>query len=140
MEDGRRKVFFDATVPVSATTSISRAATGKQTLERRALHGRPGEAAIVIRGADELPALMGLALYVSLCRLALGIKTIEVLFESVLGGFAGIDSAAQRASFGSRIPKNLGPLHFVPVMARAMPERLLWTRPFQRNPSAVMVT
>src|SRR5437899_10960350 len=68
---------------------------GKQTLERRALNGRPGEAAIGIRGADELPALMGLTLYVSLSRLALGIKTIEVLFEPVLGGFAGIDSAAQ---------------------------------------------
>jgi hypothetical protein len=32
---------------------------------------------------------MGLTLYVSLCRLALGIKTIEVLFESALGAFAG---------------------------------------------------
>ena len=69
---------------------------GKQTLERRTLHGCPGEATIGIRGADELPALMRLTLYVSPSRLALGIKTIEVLFESVLGGFAGIDSAAQR--------------------------------------------
>src|SRR5882724_11283160 len=68
---------------------------GKQTLERRALHGCPGEATIGIRGADELPALMGLTLYVSLSRLALSIKTIEVLFEPMLGGFAGIDGAAQ---------------------------------------------
>src|ERR1700746_2782069 len=57
--------------------------------------GCPGEATIGIRGADELPALMRLSLYVSLSRLALGIKTIEVLFEPMLGGFAGIDGAAQ---------------------------------------------
>src|SRR5262249_38196416 len=51
--------------------------------------------AVIIMCPDQLPALVGLALDVGLGRLALGIKRVEVLFEPVLGGFAGIDGATQ---------------------------------------------
>ncbi len=49
----------------------------------------------MLRKAD--PALMALAPDVSLARLALGMQRIELLLQSFLGGFAGIDCAAQGA-------------------------------------------
>jgi hypothetical protein len=46
-------------------------------------------------GLDEPPALMGLALDIGFASLALGIERVEVLFETMLGGFPGIDGATR---------------------------------------------
>jgi hypothetical protein len=67
----------------------------EQLLQGRSFQRPPGETAVVIVRPDELPALMGLALDVSLCRLALGMKRVEVLFQPVLGRFPGIDGATK---------------------------------------------
>src|SRR3974390_3379375 len=102
---------------------------------------------------DEPPTLVRLTLDVGLSRLPLRIKRIEVLFEPVLGGFAGIDGATKELSLVSchgrvsrifpfilRMPKKSGPFQFVPVIARAMLERLQEVRPFHRKPSSATVT
>jgi hypothetical protein len=59
------------------------------------LQGRPfqrpaGYSAVVIVSFETPPALVGLALDVSLGSLALGIEGVEVLFEAVLRGLARI--------------------------------------------------
>ena len=42
------------------------------------------------------PALRGLALDIGLAGLPLGVERIELLIQAMLGGFAGVDGAAQR--------------------------------------------
>ena len=79
---------------------------------------------------------MGLASDIGLGRIVLGVEGIEVLFQPLVGGDAGIDGAANLfcssslhdapASFDglSRKPKNRGPFQRVPVMAWAIFDRL----------------
>ena len=78
---------------------------------------------------------MLLAPDIGLRGIVLGVEGIEVLFQSLVGGDAGVDGAANllrssgvhdRASFDglSRSPKNLGPFQRVPVMAKAILDRL----------------
>ena len=67
---------------------------GQQPLQRRPLHVAAGEAAVVVGGLDQPPALAGLALDERLAGLALGIERVEVLLQPLLGGFAGVDRAA----------------------------------------------
>ena len=40
------------------------------------------------------PSLRGLTLYIGLAGIALGIERVELQFQAMLGGFAGVDGAA----------------------------------------------
>ena len=64
-------------------------------LQGRALHRSPGVAAVIIAAADQFPAFMGLTFDVGFEGLALIVEGVELLFEAVLGGDAGVDCAAQ---------------------------------------------
>jgi hypothetical protein len=76
-----------------------------------------------------------LALDKRLTCFSLCMQRIEILFESFFRGLADVDRAAQRlmlvgAHFVDRpvlgrVPKNSGPDHWVPVILRAMTERLV---------------
>ena len=77
--------------------------------------------------ADQHPAFGALAGDIGLAGLALGMQAVELLLEPFLGGFPGVDGAAELAD--SRLgharlpdfsPKKASPFHRVPVMARAM--------------------
>ena len=86
--------------------------------------------------ANGLPALVLLALDVCLARLPLGVERVEGLLETLFGGLSGVDGAANRRFVpvlmgGPRFlslcfrPKNSGPDQRVPVISRAISERLL---------------
>ena len=70
---------------------------GEQLLEGRAVEIAAGIGGVVIMLGQQPPALRGLALDVGLAGLALGVERIELLIQSVLGRFAGVDGAAQRS-------------------------------------------
>jgi hypothetical protein len=70
---------------------------GEEGLEGRALQAAARETAVVIALGTEPPALMGLRLDIGLGCLALCVERIELLLEPMLGGFAGVDRAAQGA-------------------------------------------
>src|SRR5215831_5479673 len=57
-------------------------------------HRRPGEPAVIITGAQAYPAFVALAGDEGLAGLALRLQRIEFLFEPLLGGFAGVNGAA----------------------------------------------
>src|SRR5260370_15789858 len=81
---------------------------GQQSFESRPFRRSPGIAAIVIEGGKGSPALVPLTLYICVAGLPLRMQGIEILFQSLLGRFPGVDGA----------PKNLGPgwdrvTHFV---------------------------
>ena len=86
---------------------------------------------------------MRLTLYICLTGLALGIERVEGKVEVMLGRLAGIDGAARELAdasihgieilfllragvvpLGRTRAKKRGPLQAVPVIARAMAERL----------------
>jgi hypothetical protein len=105
----------------------------QQPLQRRALGRATGIAAVVVTGADQGPAVMGLAADVGLRRLVLGVEGVELLIEPVLGRDPGIDRTADplggfghHAGFPARVrsPKKRGPDQRVPVMANAISVRL----------------
>ena len=113
---------------------------GKEPLNGWSFEGGSRETAIVIQGGEGNPTLAGLTQYIGLASLALGIQRVEGLFETLLSRFARIDCAPnlllgygatpsddsprlERAGRSS-IPKNRGPDHRVPLMARATSERL----------------
>ena len=104
----------------------------QQPLQRRPLHGAAGETAVVVAVADEDPALVLLAGDVGQRRLALGVERVELHVEPLVGRDAGVDGAADLADgrfhFAEwfRSPKNSGPFHRVPVMARAMADSDLY--------------
>jgi hypothetical protein len=105
---------------------------GQQSLECGALGRATGVAAVIVAGADQGPAVMGLAADIGLRCLVLGIEGIELLIESGLGRDPGVDRTAD--SFGRfachvrfsarRSPKKRGPDQRVPVMAKAISLRL----------------
>ena len=103
---------------------------GQQGLQGRAVERGTREAPIVVTVSNEPPALMGLALDVGLAGLPLGVEGVELEIEVMFGGLAGLDGTPQRLGLSRlhreavRSPKNLGPFQAVPVMARAMVERL----------------
>jgi hypothetical protein len=83
-------------------------------LVEQPLHGRPfrgpaRQTAIIVGGLDRSPALPLLASDERLARLALRVQRVEVVFETLFGGFPGID--AQRRtdglarSIGGRLPR-----------------------------------
>src|SRR3981189_1837552 len=55
-----------------------------------------GIGGVVIVLGEGAPSLRGLTLYIGLAGIALGIERVELLFQAMLGGFAGIDGAANR--------------------------------------------
>ena len=67
---------------------------GQQSLQRGALGRAAGIAAVVVAGADQGPAVMGLAADIGFRRLVLGVEGVELLVEPVLGRDPGIDRAA----------------------------------------------
>ena len=102
----------------------------QEPLQGRAVHRPSREAAIIVVGFDQDPALMGLALDVGLGGLALRVERIEILLQPMLGRDPGVDGAAQTLDLPlhhetSRRPKKRGPFQRVPVMARATSDRLL---------------
>ena len=74
----------------------------QQRLQRRSLQCPARETSVIIVGFDELPALLSLALDIGFRGFALGIERVEVLFEPMLGGFAGIDDATKGLPLISR--------------------------------------
>src|SRR5208282_1176518 len=67
---------------------------GEQPLQSRPSHRRAGEPAVIITRAQAHPAFVALAGDEGLASLALRKQRIEFLFEPLLGGFAGVDGAA----------------------------------------------
>ena len=67
---------------------------GEQPLQRRPTHRRAGEPAVIITGAQAHPAFVALTGDKGLAGLALCKQRIEFLLEPLLGGFAGVDGAA----------------------------------------------
>ena len=95
-------------------------------------------AAVIIAGLDQGPAGMGLAFDIGRRGIILRIQRIELLIETLVGGDAGINSAANWFN-RSRLhlpvshvggaclslrPKKRGPFHRVPVIAKATLLRL----------------
>src|SRR4029077_13650967 len=79
---------------------------GKQLLQCRPLDVATREPAIVVAGSGQCPALVTLAADISLASFALRLERVELLFQPLLGGFAGVDRAAlaARVSPGHRCP------------------------------------
>src|SRR5262249_61837289 len=68
--------------------------TGDQLLQGRSLHGGAGDATVIIHCRQARPTLVLLAADEGFASLALGIQGVEVLLETLLGGLARIDRAA----------------------------------------------
>src|SRR5258708_2635038 len=110
----------------------------QQPLQVGTVGGSTGVPPIVIAGPDQGPAGMGLTLDVGGGSIVLSIQRVELLVEPVLGRDPRIDRAADRLDRSSphgrapvvdlsslfRRPKNRGPFHLVPVIAKATLERL----------------
>src|SRR6202022_3640076 len=116
--------------------------------------GPAGVSSIVIAGADQSPAGMGLALDIGRGGIVLRVQRVELLVEPVVGRNPGIDrtadrlyggslhgraSMADRSSLSRRLKKR-GTFHLVPVIAKATLERLSEVWPFQAKPSALTIT
>jgi hypothetical protein len=114
------------------------------------------DAAVVVALAQFHPAFAGLAEHIGGAGLALGMKRVEVLLETLLARLPRIDRTAHPACHLARLsplpglhaaalfclrPKNAGPDQRVPVMARATSLRLRQVLSFQHTvPSSLMVT
>src|SRR5260370_41919139 len=70
---------------------------GQEARESGPVHVAPGKAAVVITSRQTLPALVALALDVGQGGFALRIERVEVLFKTLLGGFAGVNGAPDRS-------------------------------------------
>ena len=66
----------------------------QQALEGRPVQGTHPRSRRRHSVRDELPAFMGLALDIGLAGLPLGVERIELKIQIMLGGFAGVDRAA----------------------------------------------
>ena len=67
---------------------------GEQPLQSRPIHRRAGEPAVVVTSGYACPPLVALAGDESLAGLALRLQRVEFLLQPLLGGFAGVDRAA----------------------------------------------
>src|SRR5262249_47397981 len=76
---------------------------GQKPLEGGALERAAGEPAIVVAIAEQNPPLGPLACDIGPTRLPLGVQRVEVHVEAFLGGFAGVNSAAQLPSRSSEV-------------------------------------
>ena len=99
----------------------------EKPLERRALHGCAGEAAIVVAGRDRSPTFTGLALHIRRAGFALRIEGVERLLKAFLAALPRIEGAVETglAHLADRRPKKRGPFQRVPAIAVAAAERLL---------------
>src|SRR5947208_12573734 len=68
---------------------------GQQPLESRPFRRSAGISAVVIKAGKGGPALVPLTLYIGVTGLALRMQGIEILFQSLFGGFPGVDGAAK---------------------------------------------
>ncbi len=103
----------------------------KQALQSRSLHRPSGEAAVVVKARQGLPPFALLRHDIRFAGFPLGIETVEGLLEPLFGALAGVDRAALFAhAHPSRRPKKRGPLHRVPVISRAISERLCQRLPW----------
>ena len=93
----------------------------EEALQGRPLQGSAGQPAIIIAGLDQPPSFAPLAADEGLARFALGVQRIEVLLQSLFGGFAGVDGTASYRRFQRHVvnPKNRGPDEWAPVIRRA---------------------
>src|SRR5437773_12213705 len=108
---------------------------GQEALERGPVHVAPGKTAVVITLRQALPTLVPLALDVGQASFTLSVERVEILLESDLGGFAGVDGAADRSGWvilpvhafpplpASARRKNRKPLVWEPVMALATADK-----------------
>ena len=103
-----------------------------QPLQRRALQRAAAVAAIIVAVVEGEPAFMALAVDVGSAGLALGVQAVEALLQTLFADFPvdraadfGLGAAPAHAPLPVlRRPKNSGPDHWVPVIARATAERL----------------
>jgi hypothetical protein len=63
--------------------------------QRRPIHGRTREPAVIVAFANQHPALVPLALNIGLASLALRIEAVELLIETFLGRFSRVDAATK---------------------------------------------
>ncbi len=107
----------------------------QQPLQRRAVEVTTGIGRIIIARGQRFPAIVHLRLDVGLASFALGIERVKLQLQPMLGRLAGVDGAApQFVGLGAhgralslrslRRPKKRGPFQRVPVMMRAICERL----------------
>ena len=68
----------------------------QQPLQCGALHATAGVAPVIIRCLDDFPSFVLLARDIGLAGLPLGMERVELLVQTFLGRFAGIDGAADR--------------------------------------------
>ena len=97
---------------------------GQQLFQGRAVEVAAGIGRVVVVLGEGPPALRGLALDIGLAGLPLGVQRIELLLQAMLGGFAGVDRAAQR--FGLTCHRR--PPWSVPAAARRTGARSIWCR------------
>ena len=129
-------------------------------LERRTFHVATGEGRIVVIVGYRYPAFGALAGDVGMTGIALSVDRVVFLVQSFIGGFARVDRTAHAAlqDFAHRpplflvvglllaldgglSPKNSGPDQRMPVISRAIIERLGYMRPWKSYwPSAVAIT
>ena len=119
---------------------------GHQALESGALHVSAGEGRVVIVVGDRNPAFGALAGNIGMACVTLRINRVVFLIQPFFTGLTGVDGAAHApfqhvahdrppflvaAFFSVRAlrPKNTGPDHRVPVISRAIWERLWNVRP-----------
>ena len=105
----------------------------KQAFEGRPFHVPPGVAAVIVFGGNRLPALMPLAENIGFTGFTLGMERVEGLLETFLGGFPGVYRATHARgnchTVFFLVPKNRGPDQGVPVISRAILDRLVKCRP-----------
>ena len=63
---------------------------GQQPPKRWPFRRSSGIAAVIIESGKGNPALVPLTLYIRVTGLALGMQGVEILFQSLLGGFPGV--------------------------------------------------
>src|SRR5882724_2925050 len=68
---------------------------GQQPFESRPVRRSPGISAVVIKSGKGGPALVPLTLYICVTGLALRMQRIEILFQSLLGRFPGVNRATK---------------------------------------------
>jgi hypothetical protein len=64
---------------------------GQQPFKSRPFRRSPGVSAVVVKSGKGSPALVPLTLYICVTGLPLCMQGIEILFQSLLGGFPGVN-------------------------------------------------
>src|SRR5882762_6207496 len=124
---------------------------GQKLLKGRAVDRRARQPAIVVSLWEAGPAFVALALDIGFASLALGMQRIELLFQSLLGGFSGVDGTAPSPPAArSRLahvctaalprPKKRGPDQCAPVILCAIWVREWWRSPSYSKPSSSTMT